>query len=599
MTSSLLSRHDGVGNDHVPPHKVSAPQHASASLPDSKFDLDQAAILQNSIRDVAPEAHPSDSAEYPALETNGSDLDRHSDGSTQNMLSNNGVAPALDFAFDASYTYPSTGLSQSQEELDLDPAALLESLANFDHPPAHTNLPISNDHFASLLQAAATAGGHEATQQDRSGTRRSTRQSAAQYDLPLNSPQKRKRAAKSTESEVQSFLITNTKRKKASDIALNEEAQLEREREIWGPEDNEEDDDHTNFESMNEHPPIGSSEARAAGVHSAAALFRRPSSASKKYTRPPMSKVFTSLELSAESFLHMQAAAKAYMLDPEHSERKDCVGSRGGGDGTMVRLKLFECVRYFMDDLGWGERCWGRNAQGAEYRTLSWPRTSNRIISLATPLLRRIVTNERQRLYAIETRSNARATDAKLKSGTMTRRERQESRTPLEDTMLPRHHSEEQAPDIDPKLDQYHYSLEPSFATASKAQAQLQFQDTSSDLTSHAVDGDVPAQPSLDLAAFGDSPKYILNILRHGRRIRAPVTLDPLSCPGFPSLVQHIHNLLCDEGAAGPYRIQVLGPGFLREVEDEEAWLDIVALITECEWMDETVRIVVDVTEKT
>lgn len=52
-------------------------------------------------------------------------------------------------------------------------------------------------------------------------------------------------------------------------------------------------------------------DARAAGVHSAAALFRPPSDSSKKYTRPPMSKLFASLELTPEDFLYLQAAAKS------------------------------------------------------------------------------------------------------------------------------------------------------------------------------------------------------------------------------------------------------------------------------------------------
>src|SRR5271169_5056324 len=77
----------------------------------------------------------------------------------------------------ASFTDPRIGLLQSQQDLDLtDPAALLESLANFEHPPV-SNTQISNDHFASLLQAAATAGGQEAAQIDRGRARRSTRQS--------------------------------------------------------------------------------------------------------------------------------------------------------------------------------------------------------------------------------------------------------------------------------------------------------------------------------------------------------------------------------------------------------------------------------------
>ncbi|KAF1834475.1 hypothetical protein BDW02DRAFT_331240 [Decorospora gaudefroyi] len=164
-------------------------------------------------------------------------------------------------------------------------------------------------------------------------------------------------------------------------------------------------------------------DARAAGVHSAAALFRRTSErTSRKYTRPPMSKLFMSLQLSPEGFLQLQASAKAYMLDSLHPERQSCVGNRGKGDTDMVKLRLFNCVRDFLND-GIGERFFGEHVEkpgekdaieaaralGEEKAAdagerLTWPRDGNKIISLVTPLMRRMVTNERQRQYAIETR---------------------------------------------------------------------------------------------------------------------------------------------------------------------------------------------------
>lgn len=152
-------------------------------------------------------------------------------------------------------------------------------------------------------------------------------------------------------------------------------------------------------------PPQSLSEARAVGVHSAAALFRQPSS-NKKYTRPPMSKMFASLELSPENFLHLQAAAKAYMLDDRHPERRDCVGQRGKGDSEMVKLRLWNCVRQFLEAEGHGERFFGEHVvnEGMGPRMHVWPRDQQKIISLVIPLLRRMVTNERQRQYAIETR---------------------------------------------------------------------------------------------------------------------------------------------------------------------------------------------------
>ncbi|KAF2656691.1 hypothetical protein K491DRAFT_691734 [Lophiostoma macrostomum CBS 122681] len=165
------------------------------------------------------------------------------------------------------------------------------------------------------------------------------------------------------------------------------------------------------------------SEMRAAGVHSAAALFRPTSKEpSRKYTRPPMSKLFMSLQLTPENFLHLQAQAKAYMLDPAHPDRQSCVGNRGKGDTDMVKLRLFNCVRAFLAE-GAGEHFFGEHAEKpAESETIDaaralgedkapapeaklvWPEDGNKIVTLVTPLLRRMVTNERQRMYAIETR---------------------------------------------------------------------------------------------------------------------------------------------------------------------------------------------------
>ena len=167
-------------------------------------------------------------------------------------------------------------------------------------------------------------------------------------------------------------------------------------------------DQNASAEISHSGPQGSISDARAASVPSAAALFRRPSTSSKKYTRPPMSKLFTSLELSPENFLHLQAAAKGYMLDPSYPERRECVGQRGKGDSELVKLRLWNCVKEFLESEGSGERFFGPHVPGDEgmTRTMIWRADKNRIIGAVTPLLRRMVTNERQRQYAVETRKS-------------------------------------------------------------------------------------------------------------------------------------------------------------------------------------------------
>ncbi|RAH66212.1 DUF3431 domain-containing protein [Aspergillus aculeatinus CBS 121060] len=193
-------------------------------------------------------------------------------------------------------------------------------------------------------------------------------------------------------------------------------------------------------------PPQSLSEARAVGLHSAAALFRQPSS-NKKYTRPPMSKLFSSLELSPENFLHLQAAAKAYMLDDRHPERRDCVGQRGKGDTEMVKLRLWNCVRHFLEGEGHGERFFGEDVvnEGMGPRAYIWPRDQQKIISLVIPLLRRMVTNERQRQYAVETRKGGGAEERRRRK-TEDSLQNFNAHTPIEDHLQlhSQHHHQQQ-----------------------------------------------------------------------------------------------------------------------------------------------------------
>jgi hypothetical protein len=143
---------------------------------------------------------------------------------------------------------------------------------------------------------------------------------------------------------------------------------------------------------------------------SAAAIFRQPSTTSKKYTRPPIGKLYSSLELSPESFVHLQTAAKEYMLDENHPERLDTIGQRGGGDTDLVRLKLWNFVKEFLDDLGNGQKFFGEHiaaVEGQAPRTMIWPHDAEQIIKACVPVLRRMVTNERQRRYAMQARKTS------------------------------------------------------------------------------------------------------------------------------------------------------------------------------------------------
>lgn len=144
-------------------------------------------------------------------------------------------------------------------------------------------------------------------------------------------------------------------------------------------------------------------------TNSAAILFREPSEKSKKYSRPPLGKVFTSLQLAPEAFLRLQHAAKAYMLNDDFPERKDVVGHKKlSNNNDVAKLKLYECVEEFLQQDGIGEQFFGHSSSedtaDAQPRTFFWPEDRNKIVKLLMPLLRKMVTNERQRIYAAETR---------------------------------------------------------------------------------------------------------------------------------------------------------------------------------------------------
>ncbi|KAJ9658038.1 hypothetical protein H2201_007933 [Coniosporium apollinis] len=158
---------------------------------------------------------------------------------------------------------------------------------------------------------------------------------------------------------------------------------------------------------------------------SAIALYRPENKDLKtRCTRLPMAKLFGAFQVPPEEFLELHAAAKQYMLDPAFPERRDCIGERAKGETQVGKVKLANFVKDFLEKDGIGERFFGENAvvatpdvacegagggeedggDGGSQQRKTWPRDAKDIITILTPLLRRMVTNERQRLYALEQR---------------------------------------------------------------------------------------------------------------------------------------------------------------------------------------------------
>jgi hypothetical protein len=197
-----------------------------------------------------------------------------------------------------------------------------------------------------------------------------------------------------------------------------------------------------------------------------------------------------------------------------------------------------------------------------------------------------MVTNERQRQYAVETRKSTSTTPSNGKAASKKARD-------APDTPSITKEPSSRYPDIDPKLDQYHYNIDPSFNSPTTA--------------------DDPPGPHPDRAPFHTNVSasqepfpasslsdahinYHVNILHNGVRIRPKLILIPASCPGFSSLVQHIHGVLSDNGGTELASVQVLGPDGLKDVGDnEEMWQDAVKSVVNCVWMDGQVRVLVEV----
>lgn len=270
-----------------------------------------------------------------------------------------------------------------------------------------------------------------------------------------------------------------------------------------------------------------------------------------------MSKLFTSLELSPENFLHLQAAAKAYMLDPDHPERSDCVGQRGKGDSELVKMRLWNCVATFLDLEGNGRLHFGEDVLGEEgaTRSMIWPQDRSKIIGVVIPLLRRMVTNERQRQYAVETR----------RGGDVGRAKRQRAGPGL------------------PSLGQ------------NTIEKNVRDQSDVGDLR---IDNVGYPSGEKGRSAIGSTPynshlRLRINILEGQQRIRPGFEVSGEQCPDLES----IHTtVLQNYGDAILERVtvSVLLPQGLTSVGSDEEWARALSEVQSTDWMDDEAKVIVE-----
>jgi hypothetical protein len=251
-----------------------------------------------------------------------------------------------------------------------------------------------------------------------------------------------------------------------------------------------------------------------------------------------MSKIFTSLGIDPVEFLEVQAAAKDYMEDPEHPERLATVGyaKNDKKDKDTAKLNLASVVESFLEEEGWGERAFGKNARGRTSTKIQWPKNKPKVIAAMTPLLRRIVNNKRQREYQLKKRL-----------------EKQNATVPVPN-------DDRESAYSTPMLGQGHDNLQA--------------------LSLSLVD------PGMEKS----SSTIRINIIQNGRRIMPVLTINQNRSLSYVNLLQYINNLHSDITS-----IKVLSPEGLLSVQNEEGWQQAISLIEITEWMDGEVRCVVEV----
>ena len=310
--------------------------------------------------------------------------------------------------------------------------------------------------------------------------------------------------------------------------------------------------------------------------NSASVLFREPSSRSKKHGRPPLGNVFASLELAPERFLRLQSAAKDFMLDAAHPERRDVVGhKKNSGGSDLAKLNLWNCIEEFLFVHGYGEQYFapgaGDSIPGAPHRTLIWPQESQAIIKLMMPLMRKMVTNERQRIYAAATRNQGPARDTSA----------EQSPAAVDESLISDHRASEAGRPVE------EIEVPPTMPAQQHVPA----------LSPTGAQSTTMFKPSIFL--------YVNIVSNSGgsmRRVIPRFTLTPEAAPNLSSLLNEVEKrypLASTNGSASGAQTRPLVKVWLTDglVDVAEDGDYMVALLSASvvDWMDNEIRILVQV----
>ena len=201
-----------------------------------------------------------------------------------------------------------------------------------------------------------------------------------------------------------------------------------------------------------------------------------------------------------------------------------------------------------------------------------------RIVNVVTPLLRRIISNERQRVYATEVRSRPRQTKSERAQERDLGPKKMIAAKPADQESTPSTPSQ-----VDPTLN-HHLSDSSSPHVATRA---VQTDD-------HFSIGDMRRPYSRESST--DAIHYLVNVYYEGEPLSPRVTLNPYTCPGFPSLLQHIQIVVGESFQI--YSIKALTSSGLVDVNDDDSWREVVGDIRTNEWMDGELRVVVEAVDR-
>ena len=104
--------------------------------------------------------------------------------------------------------------------------------------------------------------------------------------------------------------------------------------------------------------------------------------------------------------------------------------------------------------------------------------------------------------------------------------------------------------------------------------------------------GGTVASPKPKTLTEWDGMHFFINFIKDGRRAMPRVEFAVDNGEGFTHLSQHVDIIIDDEKT---HKIKIFGPAGMVDVTDEASWRGVLIAIKEADWMDGDVRICVDV----